>query len=82
MKSQVYVMFKQAQDPSLLYADKIPVWNESGLADGMVVNCDSDDALLNTLKFLAEQGHIAQVKMLADDEEFPVRQDWLNAAEK
>lgn len=77
-RSQIYVVLKQAIDPEVLIAEKQAVWNESGLAGGLVINCESDTALINTLKWMGEQGHYAAVKMLGEDEPWPARQDWIN----
>lgn len=74
-KAQVYIVFEQAMNPELLFADKQAVWDESGLASGVLVNCETKAALDSTLDWLVGTGHYAEVRMLADEEEFPSRDE-------
>lgn len=75
MKAQVYIVFEQAIDPELILKDKEVIWKDSGLPGGVLVNCETDDALLRTLKFTAGSKHHVDVKMLTDDEPFPTRDE-------
>lgn len=76
-KYQIYVLLKQSLDTTLLVQDKGPVWSESGMAGGLVVNCETDKAVLDTLKWMADAGHYAMVKSLADEDPWPSRDDWI-----
>ena len=52
---------------------KNPVTAASGMMDGLIINCDTDEKLMKTLEVIAMYGNKAEVKMLKDDEPWPAR---------
>lgn len=72
MKTQVFLIpaytFKR-EPPSVNPKDA--VFESSGLQGGLLVNCTTDEKLMEILEVAAHFGHDADVVQLKDDEPWP-----------